>query len=540
MASSVNHSGEGAAMQKRVLITDEIDAAGIAVLKTRGFGADVRLGLTEDELVACVAGYDGMIVRSRTQVTRRVINAAAGRLKVIGRAGVSIDNVDLEAATEAGIVVCNAPNSNIMSAAEHAMALILSCARNVPQANVSMHAGEWRPGDFKGCELYEKTLAIFGLGRVGGLVAQRAAAFGMNLIGYDPYCSEERAIALGVELYEDLEDLLPLADFITVHMPKTAETTNMFGPDQFAAMKDGVILVNVSRDGIFDEKSLADFLAAEKIRAVGFDVFEGEPCSDSPLHEFGNAVITPHIGASTIEAQRRAGVQIATFVAQGLTGSMVPTAVNMSNVPPEVMDKFGTYITACQVMGRILSQIEPDIPRTLVLTASGALASADKPTLLASVLKGLMAYKNVGAVTGANAEAVAHRHGIDATLKSQVDASGYDSSLTLDTGTSSISCTLYGTDRPARIVSLFGYNLDIEPASQSLIIRYPDAPGRMGVIGTVLGERDINITTMQIGTRNDSDVAVVYLNIEGDVTDEVLSELRERIPELQDLWHIVL
>jgi len=527
-------------MRKRVLITDDIDAAGIAVLKNRGLDVDVRLELSEDELADCIADFDGMIVRSRTQVTRKVIEAGAARLKVIGRAGVSVDNIDLEAATDAGVIVCNAPNSNIMSAAEHAMAMILSCARNVPQANASLHAGEWRTRDFKGCELYEKTLAIFGLGRVGGLVAQRAAAFGMNLIGYDPYCSEERAVALGVELYEDVNDVLPLADFITVHMPKTSETVNMFGPEQFAAMKDGVILVNVARDGIFNEKSLADFLAAEKIAAIGFDVFEDEPLPQTPLREFSNAILTPHIAATTVEAQRRAGVQIATFVAQGLMGSFVPTTVNMSNVPPEVMDTFGTYLNACQMMGRFLSQIEPDIPRQLVLTGSGTLSSADMSMLLASALKGLMVYKNVGAVTGANAEAVAKRHGIDVVLKTQVNAYGYDSSLTLDTGTSSIMCTLYGTDRPARIVSLFGYNLDIEPAAQSLVIRYPDAPGRMGIIGTVLGEHDINITTMQIGTRVDSGIAVVFLNIEGDVTDDVLAELRERIPNLQDLWLVNL
>ena len=525
---------------KRVLITDEIDAAGITVLKNRGFDVDVKLDLTEDQLVSCIANYDGLIVRSHTQVTRKVVEAAGERLRVIGRAGVSIDNIDLEAATEAGIVVCNAPNSNIMSAAEHAMALILSCARNVPQANASMHAGAWDPGAFKGCELYEKTLAIFGLGRVGGLVAQRAAAFGMNLIGYDPYCSRDRAVTLGVELYEDIDDILPLADFITVHMPKTAETVGMFGPDQFAAMKDGVILVNVSRDGIFDEKAMGDFLAAEKIRAVGFDVFEGEPCSDTPLHEFDNAVITPHIGAITVEAQRRAGVQIATFVAQGLSGSIVPTAVNMSNVPPEVMDKFGPYLTACQTMGRILSQVEPDIPRELTLTAEGTLSSADASMLLASALKGLMAYKNVGAVTGTNAEAVAQRHGIDATLCAQVNASGYDSALKLDTGKSSITCTLHGTDRPARIISLFGYSFDIEPAAQSIVMRYADAPGRMGVIGTILGEAGINITTMQIGTRDDSDIAVVYLNVVGDVRDDVLDKLRAAIPDLKDLWLIQL
>ncbi len=526
-------------MAYRVLITDEIDPAGIGVLKSRGVDVDVKIDLDEDALAACIGDYDGLIVRSKSHISKKVINAAE-KLRIIGRAGVSIDNIDLEAATEKGIVVCNAPNSNIMSAAEHAMALILACARNIPQANASMHAGEWDSRRFMGRELYEKTLAIFGLGRVGGLVAQRAAAFGMNLIGYDPYCSKERAVTLGVELYEDIDDVLPLADFITVHMPKTVETTGMFGPEQFAAMKDGVVLVNVSRDGIFDEKSMADFIAAEKIGAVGFDVFDEEPCEDSPLHEFANAIITPHIGAVTVEAQRRAGVQIATFVAQGLSGSIVPTAVNVSNVPPEVMDKFGPYLTACQMMGKIIVQMSEEVPEQLTLTASGTLASADASMLLAAALKGLFAYKNVGAVTGSNAEAVAQRHGIEANLISQVGAYGYDSSLSLRTEQCDISCTLYGTDRPARIISLFGYSFDIEPAANSLVFKYVDAPGRMGTIGTILGEAGVNITTMQIGKREDSDCALVFLNVEGSVQDSVLETLRANVPDLQKLWYIRL
>ncbi len=527
-------------MAYRVLIAETIDKAGISVLETRGIEVEVRLGLTEEELAACIDGFDGLIVRSHTQVTAKVIEAAAGRLRVIGRAGVSIDNIDLEAATEAGVVVCNAPNSNVMSTAEYAMAMLLACARNIPQANAAMHEGHWEEGQIKGCELFEKTLAIFGLGRVGGLVAQRAAAFGMNIIAYDPYCSSDRAATLGVELYEDIEDILPLADFITCHMPKTAETAGMFGAEQFAAMKDGVIIVNVSRDGIFNEASMADFIAAGKIRSVGFDVLEDEPCTTSPLHEFANAIITPHIGALTDEAQRRAGVQIATFVAQALAGSIVPTAINMSNVPPEVMDKFGPYLTASQMMGRIIAQIESDIPHTLSLTAAGTLSSADTSMLLASALKGLMAYKNIGAVSAANAEAVAHRHGIEPSLNSCITADGYDSSLALATENTAIACTLYGTDRPARIISLFGYPLDIQPAAQSLIIRYVDAPGRIGIIGTILGQSDVNITTMQIGQRADTDSVVVYINLEGQVTDEVMAALREAIPELQNLWYITL
>ena len=527
-------------MLKKVLITEELDAAGISVLKTRGCDVTVDLGLDESGLAECIGGYDGLIVRSHTVVSRKVIDAAGDRLKVIGRAGISVDNIDIEAATEKGIIVCNAPNSNIISAAEHAMALMLSVARNIAQANASMHAGEWNPSKFKGCELYEKTLAIFGLGRVGGLVAQRAAAFGMNLVGYDPYCSKERAATLGVELYEDIEDILPIADFITTHMPRTAETANMFGPEQFAAMKDGVVIINVARNGIFDEKSMADFIAAEKIRAVGFDVFDDEPCACSPLHEFENAVITPHIGAVTVEAQRRAGVQIATFVAQGLAGSIVPTAINMSNIPPEIMDKFGPYLTACQMMGKILSQIEGDVPAQLSLTACGTLASADEDMLLASALKGILAYKNVGAVTGSNAEAVAQRHGIEVSKFSQVTAEGYDSLLKLATNTRSIACTLHGTDRPARIVSLLGYSLDIVPGSSSLVFEYGDAAGRIGTIGTILGQHDVNITTMQIGKKEGSDLALVYLNVEGELNDEIFDELRQSIPELRNLWFVSL
>ena len=325
---------------KKVLVADRIAKEGIDVLRDKGYDVDVKLDLTEDELAAQIAPYDAIVVRSATPVTRRVIEAAEN-LKIIGRAGVGVDTIDLDAATERGVIVCNAPTSNIMSAAEHTMALMLACARQLPQANASMHEGKWERSKFLGKELYEKTLAIFGLGRIGGLVAERARAFGMHLVGYDPYCSPERAEQLGVALYDNMEELLPLADFITVHLPKTDETIGMFGPEQYAAMKDGVILVNVARGGIYNIDSLADFLAAGKIGAAGIDVFEDEPCTQSPLHEFPNAILTPHLGAYTYEAQRRAGVQIADYIAAGLEGSVVPTALNMAPVPPEVMDAVG-------------------------------------------------------------------------------------------------------------------------------------------------------------------------------------------------------
>ena len=266
--------------QKKVLVSDKLADAGLEVLRKKGFEVDMKLDLTPEELIAVIPEYDALIVRSGTQVTREVIEAGKN-LKIIGRAGVGVDNVDVAAATDHGIVVCNAPTSNIVSAAEQTMCLMLAAAH------------KWERGKFMGVELFEKTLAIFGLGRIGGLVAERARAFGMNLVGYDPYCSPERAEQLGVTLYDDLDDILPIADFITVHLPKTKETIGMFGPEQYARMKDGVILVNVARGGIYNIDSLADFVAAGKIFSCGIDVWEDEPCTDSPLHEFPNALRKP-------------------------------------------------------------------------------------------------------------------------------------------------------------------------------------------------------------------------------------------------------
>lgn len=526
-------------MTKNVLVTEKLAEAGLAVLRDKGFEVEVKLKMTPEELVAIIPSYDALIVRSATQVTREVIEAA-GNLHIIGRAGVGVDNVDIDTATEHGIIVCNAPTSNIVSAAEHTMALMLACARKIPQANASMHAGEWGRSRFTGGELCDKTLAIFGLGRIGGLVAERARAFGMNLIGYDPYCSPERAGQLGVTLFDDVDALIPQADFITVHLPKTKETIGMFGPDQYARMKDGVILINAARGGIYNVDSLADFLAAGKIGAVGLDVYESEPCTKSPLHEFENAILTPHLGASTVEAQRRAGVQIAEYVASGLAGSIVPTAVNMALVPPEVMDIVGPYVPACQMMGSMLAQIDGEIPQYLKLTAAGSLADADLSILVAGTLKGLLSYKNATTVTPVNAEVVAKRHGIKVETQSTSDADAYASAVSMVADGTEVACTLAGEAQIARLVSLFGYKLDIAPAAQSLVFEYIDAPGRMGTIGTILGTEGINITTMQIGTKAEEQCALVYMNVEGNVSDKVLSKLRAGITGLQNLWYIKL
>lgn len=523
----------------KILITDKIVDEGIAILEKKGYTVDTRYDMTPDELLAAAPEYDAFIVRSATNMTAEVIEAAKN-CKIIGRAGVTCDNIDVDAATACGIPVCNVPTSNIVSAAEHTMALMLACARNVAQANASMHEGLWERTKFTGVELYEKTLAIFGLGRIGGLVAERARAFGMRLVGYDPYCSPERAEQLGVTLYDDVDAIVPLADFITVHLPKTKQTIGMFGPDQYARMKDGVILVNAARGGIYNVDSLADFLAAGKIGAVGLDVWENEPCTESPLHEFPNAILTPHLGASTKEAQLRAGVQTAEYVAAGLAGSIVPTAVNMAPVPPEVMDAVGPYVPACQMMGSMLAQIHGEVPQYLKLTAAGALADADPSILVAGTVKGLLSYQGRATVTPVNADAVAQRHGIKVETQARPDADGYASTVAVMADGTEVACTRGDAAQTARLVSLLGYKIDIAPGRQSLIFEYVDAPGRMGTIGTILGEAGINITTMQIGAKPADRCALVYMNVEGEVEDAVLSRLRAEIPELKNLWYVKL
>lgn len=526
-------------MVQKVLITEKLADAGLAILRGKGYVVDVKLNMAPDELLAAIPSYAALIVRSATTVNREVIEAGKN-LRIIGRAGVGVDNVDVEAATECGIIVCNAPTSNIVSAAEHTMALILSCARKIPQADASMHAGKWERGKFTGLELCDKTLAIFGLGRIGGLVAERARAFGMKVVGYDPYCTSERAEQLGVVLYEDVDAIVGLADFITVHLPKTKETIGMFGPDQYAHMRDGVVLVNAARGGIYDETSLADFLAAGKIGAVGMDVWEHEPCTDSPLHEFENAILTPHLGASTKEAQLRAGVQTAEAVAAGLAGSIVPTAVNMAPVPPEVMDTVGPYVPACQMMGNMLAQIAGGIPQYLMVTAAGSLAGADMSILVAGTVKGLLSYQNRATVTPVNADSVARRHGIKVETQAKAEADGYAAAVSIVADGMEVACTLGGAQQGARIVSLLGYQIDIAPGSQSLVFEYVDAPGRMGTIGTILGEAGINITTMQIGAKVEDRYALVYMNVEGTIEDALLDRLRSSVSGLKNLWQVRL
>lgn len=521
-------SGSRAESEERVvkiLVTDRIVDEGIAILTSKGYEVDERYGMTPDELLECVGDYDALIVRSATRVTAEVI-AAATKCKVIGRAGVTCDNIDVDAATAHGIVVCNVPTSNIVSAAEHAMALMLSAVREIPAANASLHAGQWRRDDFMGHELYEKTLAIFGLGRIGGLVAERARAFGMRVIGYDPYCSTARASQLGVTLYDSVEEVLPQADFITIHVPRTDETYRMFSAKEFSQMKDGVVIVNTSRGGVIDEKALADFMAADRVFACGIDMLESEPDPATPLAEFDRAVLTPHLGANTLEAQMRAGVSIARYVANGLEGLVVPTAINM--VSGDMTDSVASYIPACQMCGSVLSQVLRDIPKTLTVMAAGSCAG-DLRVLSAATLSGVLSSHGQASISSENVDASARRHGIRMEAAVSADSRGYDSIVSVEADGAEVSVTVPGARDEMHIVSILRYRIDVVPADHALVFTYADEPGQVGRIGTVLGEAGINISTMAIGKRADCNEVLAFLNLESEASPEVVQKAAEAI-----------
>ena len=525
-------------MQLKILVTEVIAEEGIESLKSRGFIVDVELGLTHTQLLSVIPDYDALIVRSATLVDEELLRAGR-KLKVVGRAGVTTDNIDIEAANDLDIIVCNAPTSNIVSAAEHTFALMLSCARKVPQANSTMHEHEWKRENFKGVELYAKTLALFGLGRVGGMVAERASSFGMRVLAYDPYCNPERATQLGVTLTNDMDSILQQADFVSIHLPVTSTTKGMFGAEEFSKMKTGVIFINTSRPAIVDMNSLSDFVAARKIAGCGIDVFDEEPCHDSPLHSLDAAIITPHISALTQEAQVRSGVQIADYVWAGLEGSLVPTALTATGSGNEMSRHIAPFIPAANMLGRIALQIKGSVPRSVSVKTMGSLAELDPTALVASVLEGMLASKHAQCATMLEARRYAERHGVDIECTKTDVADEYASGIEIDADGIKVAATVFGSEKLPRIISILGYKIDVVPAKNSLVFEYADQPGICGKIGTVLGNHDINISTMQIATSSDDTTALVYVNVAKPVDDEVLEEFRSLI-DLKNLFRISL
>lgn len=505
----------------RILISEPLAERGVEFLREAGHDVDLRPDLSAEELPVAAAQADALIIRSATRVTADVLSAAHN-LKVVGRAGIGLDNVDVEAATRAGVMVVNAPQSNILSAAEHTIALMLAQARNIPQASAALKAGRWERSKWEGVELSGKTLGIVGLGRVGALVASRALAFGMHLAAYDPYVTEERARQMGVELMT-LEKLVREADFLTVHLPKTPETVGLIGKDLLAQAKPGLRIVNAARGQIVDEEALALAIREGRIAGAALDVFSEEPCTSSPVFELDSVVVTPHLGASTAEAQDKAGVTIAEQVVLALAGDFVPFAVNISaSEAPEVVRPF---LPLAERLGRAFGSLVGGVPPVLELEYTGAIGEYDTRILTLSVLKGLFAVESAEHVTYVNAPQLAEERGLEVRQTCSTQTSDYVNLIVIRAGGRSIAGTLSGSRSEPRIVMVDDHDVEVPPMQHMLIVRNDDRPGMMGVVGTILGESNVNIADMALGRSPAGGSALMILSVDDAVPADVLDRI---------------
>jgi D-3-phosphoglycerate dehydrogenase / 2-oxoglutarate reductase len=519
----------------RVLVAEKIADAGIAMLR-RDSDVDVNIGLTPEQLLDAIGDYDALIVRSATQVTAEVLERGHN-LKIVGRAGVGVDNVDVEAATRLGIMVANAPTSNVVSAAEHTVALLLAQARNIPSASASMKSGRWERSKFEGVEFLGKTVGIFGLGRIGALVSQRLAGFGVKIIGYDPYVTKERAAQLGIEKFDTIDEVLERADFITVHLPKSKETIGMFGPEQFAKMKQGVRLVNTARGGIYQLDALVEALKSGKVAGASIDVWETEPTTESPLFEFPQVVATPHLGASTTEAQDKAGTMIAEQISAGLKGDFVSSAVNIALVPGEVMESLKPFLPLMEQMGRMLPQVAEGAVGEIDIEFAGAISEHDTRLLTVAFLKGMLAIQMHEPINYVNAPVLAEQRGVNVRESRTHISRDYVNLVTVtcpvvegagdgDVDQVLIAGTLIGKKNEPRFVKLYKFEIDIAPSRYMAFFRYVDKPGMIGKVGTALGQHDINIGSMQVGRKKFHGQALMGINVDSPIGVDVLDAVK--------------
>ncbi len=514
----------------RVLVTEKLSDAGIDLLR-RDFQVDVRPELAVDGLVDAIAPYDALVVRSQTQVTADVI-AAAENLKVVARAGIGLDNVDVDAATRRGVMVVNAPQSNIVSAAEHTIALLLAQARNIPQANADLKGGRWERSAYEGIELQGKTLGVLGLGRVGALVAQRAAAFGMRIIAFDPYVPKERAKEMGVELMPTLEALLVQADLITIHLPRTPDTEGLIGERELGLVKEGARLVNTSRGGIVDEQALAKALEEGRLEGAALDVFETEPTTESPLFGFDQVVVTPHLGASTTEAQDKAGTSVAEMVRLALSGEFVPYAVNVS-AGAEVSESIKPFLPLAQKLGALLTGLAQGAVRGVEAQYMGRIADVDTRVLTLAVVKGVLTGVVHEPVSFVNAPIIARERGIAISETRSTVSSDYVNLIHVkvdtDEGPVSVAGTLVGKRNAERVMQVNDYDIEMAPSKFMLFFTYGDRPGVIGRVGTILGQHEINIATMDVGRPMMGGTALMGLTLDSPVGPQVIEEIRSAI-----------
>jgi len=508
-----------------VLIAEELAPSALEVLAE---DLEVRHvdGADRSALLPALADVDAVIVRSATQIDVEAL-AGAPKLKVVARAGIGLDNVDVDAATARGVLVVNAPVSNITSAAEHAVALLLSAARNIPAANASLKAGEWKRSSFTGVEIADKTVGVVGLGRIGVLFAQRMAAFGTRLLAYDPYVPPARAGQIGVQLVT-LDDLLRESDFISIHLPKTPETKGLIGEREFGLMKPGAILVNAARGGLVDEHALAQALKAGRIGGAAVDVFVSEPCTDAPFFEHPSAVVTPHLGASTGEAQDKAGLAVAKSVKLALAGDFVPDAVNVQG--GAVAEELRPSLPLIERLGRLFTAVAGGVPANLTVDIKGEIAAFDVSVLQLAALKGVFTDVVEEQVTFVNAPLLAGERGIELGLTSTEESPDYRNVLTvrgtLASGqTVSVGGNLTGPRLIQKLVEVNGFDVEVAISQHMIFITYDDRPGIVGTVGQLLGQAAVNIAGMQVARTAEGGRTLMVLTVDSAIAPDTLSEI---------------
>jgi D-3-phosphoglycerate dehydrogenase len=517
-----------------VLVKEQVGDSGVQLLREH-FDVDVGIEWSAEELAQRIGSYEGILIRSGTKMTAELIERAV-RLRVIGRAGVGVDNVDVEVATRRGIVVVNAPQSNVVTAAEHTMAMLLALARNIPQAHNSLTSGRWERSKFSGVELYEKTLGIVGFGRIGQLVAHRARGFGMRLIAFDPYVSAERYRELGVEKASSSEEVYAQADFVTIHLPKTPETQNWIDARAFAAMRDGVRVLNVARGGLIDEEALRQALDSGRVAGAALDVFPTEPITEHPLFSYPNVVVTPHLGASTAEATDRAGYQSAEQIVAALTGGVVSTAVNIPSVGAEDMEALGPLVPLARQLGRLAMALAAGSSVERIESSfMGRIADFDTRMLSLAVVCGALEGRTEEQVNLVNAPTMAHERGIVVEERSISEAQDFHElirvTITAGGERATVAGTGIGPNRVPHLVEVHGQRVTVELEPFVTVFRYADVPGMIGRVGTAFGRHSLNISSAAVGRAPDGApagemrLAVMVVTTDAPVPHEVVGEI---------------
>ncbi|TMM11001.1 MAG: phosphoglycerate dehydrogenase [Actinobacteria bacterium] len=519
----------------RVLVKEKIGDSGVQLLRDAGFDVELGVDWDDGQLEKRIGEFDAILVRSATKLDAGLIERAE-RLRAVGRAGVGVDNVDVDAATKRGIVVANAPQSNVITAAEHTMALLLALARNVPQAHASLTAGAWERSKFSGVELYEKTLGVIGFGRIGQLVAQRARGFGMRVLAFDLYVAEERFRELGVERAATSDELYAEADFVTIHLPKTPETENWLDDEAFAKMKDGVRVLNVARGALLVEEDLKAALDSGKVAGAALDVFREEPLTEHPLVGYPNVILTPHLGASTAEATDRAGYQAAEQVVAALTGGVVTSAVNVPAVRPEDLEELGPFLPLCDTLGRIGAELAQDGSVDGVeVEYLGAIAQRDTRLLTVQVLKGILRGHVEETVNDVNAPALAAERRIAVAETNRPHARDFTDLVRVTVegggGRNRVVGTVLGRRNRPHLLEAWGSRFNVQLEPHLAVFRYRDQPGMLGRVGTELGNAGINVISAAVGLRPEADSgerpaeAVMVVTAESAVPQEVIDAI---------------